>query len=297
MLEFNWVDHHAPPLNLLFVICGKIHQFLQENDENLVAINCRAGKGRTGTIVCCYLLFSGRFNNPDDCFLYYSRKRFSRGEGVTQPSQRKYVIYFHQMLKEKYYFPYLRSIRAIILKKIAKNSDKGSMLPYFEFYLKNSDKISLTTKTGYLEQKSIPIINDTVRITDNSFSYFIAGDITIKIYNSGVMSVSKLGRISFNTGLLDIDQTELKFHLNEIDPDNLVKDKKVPKDYQIIVRFSKMCDCNNKEYPINLCKSCLEFFATNTELDDWKEIHQILKVFIILYYVKLQFLSLTNVEL
>lgn len=201
------------------------------------------------------------------------------------------------MLKEKYYFPYLRSIRAIILKKIAKNSDKGSMLPYFEFYLKNSDKISLTTKTGYLEQKSIPIINDTVRITDNSFSYFIAGDITIKIYNSGVMSVSKLGRISFNTGLLDIDQTELKFHLNEIDPDNLVKNKKVPKDYQIIIRFSKMCDCNNKEYPINLCKSCLEFFATNTELDDWKEIHQILKVFIILFYVKLQFLSLTNVEL
>lgn len=265
-------------MKVLFVICGHIHKFLQENDENVIVVNCRAGKGRTGTIVCCYLLFSGRFNSPEDTFIYYSQKRFSKGEGVTQPSQKKYVYYFYQMLQEKIYFPYIRCIKSIILKKVTKNN-KEKLIPYFEFYLKNSDKISLSSKCSFLEQKSIPIVKDSVKITDSLFSYWFAGDITIKIFNNGLLSTKKLGRISFNTAFLTKDQTELKFYVNEIDPDNLVKNKKIPKEYQIIVKFDKMCECNNREYPINLCKNCLEFFAMTNELSEWEEIRNVLSLY------------------
>ena len=59
--EFEIVDHHPPKLSLLFLICKEIHNFLMQNDDNIVAVNCRAGKGRTGTIICCYLLFCGNF--------------------------------------------------------------------------------------------------------------------------------------------------------------------------------------------------------------------------------------------
>jgi phosphatidylinositol-3,4,5-trisphosphate 3-phosphatase/dual-specificity protein phosphatase PTEN len=60
VLEYEIVDHHPPRLNLLFLICKEIHKFLSENEENVVAVNCRAGKGRTGTIICCYLIFCGK---------------------------------------------------------------------------------------------------------------------------------------------------------------------------------------------------------------------------------------------
>lgn len=43
--------------------------------ENVVFIHCKAGKGRTGTIICCYLLYSGRFNSPEDALAYYGKKR------------------------------------------------------------------------------------------------------------------------------------------------------------------------------------------------------------------------------
>ena len=78
-----------------------MQNFLKEADENVVAINCRAGKGRTGTVICCYLLFSKRFEDPEEVLQYYSKKRFNLGEGVTQPSQKRYVYYFAQLLKEK----------------------------------------------------------------------------------------------------------------------------------------------------------------------------------------------------
>ena len=42
---------------------------------NTVAIHCLAGKGRTGTAICCYLLYSGRFLNPMDAMNYYAKKR------------------------------------------------------------------------------------------------------------------------------------------------------------------------------------------------------------------------------
>ena len=91
------------------------------------------------------------------------------------------------MLQEKIYFPYIRCIKSIILKKVTKNN-KEKLIPYFEFYLKNSDKISLSSKCSFLEQKSIPIVKDSVKITDSLFYYWFAGDITIKIFNYGLLS-------------------------------------------------------------------------------------------------------------
>ena len=80
VLEYKLVDHHAPSLSSLFEICQKIHIYLIEDINNVVAVNCRAGKGRTGTVICCYLLYTGRFTSPDEVFTYYSLKRFLKGK-------------------------------------------------------------------------------------------------------------------------------------------------------------------------------------------------------------------------
>lgn len=62
-------------------------------------IHCLAGKGRTGTIICCYLLFCGRLKTVQDALEYYGKKRFhSEGLGVNQPCQVRYVEYFFRML-------------------------------------------------------------------------------------------------------------------------------------------------------------------------------------------------------
>jgi phosphatidylinositol-3,4,5-trisphosphate 3-phosphatase/dual-specificity protein phosphatase PTEN len=69
--DFPWADHHSPPLDTLFRICQDIDIFLKEEDGRVVNIHCLAGKGRTGTVICCYLLYSGRFCSAEDVLLYY----------------------------------------------------------------------------------------------------------------------------------------------------------------------------------------------------------------------------------
>ena len=49
-------------------------------------MNCNAGKGRTGTSIASFLMFSGLAENATDAITFYGWKRFKHGRGVTQPS-------------------------------------------------------------------------------------------------------------------------------------------------------------------------------------------------------------------
>lgn len=243
----------------------------------MIAVNCRAGKGRTGTIICCYFIFCGRFNNPNDALDYYSKKRFNIGEGVTQPSQKRYVYYFYSMLNEKFYFPLVRNLRGISINNIPMKSANTTIKPYFEIYLGNQDKVFYSNKLNYFEQKKI-FSNNTnlISITDSNFDLTVSGDITVKIYNNGMLSNKKMGRISFNTAFLGDQQTTQIFRIHEIDPDNLAKNKKIPKSFEIHIKLSKLCDCQNRTQPIQLCANCTNLLED--EVDNWKEINNIIEV-------------------
>ena len=59
---YPFVDHEAPPISLLMAFCHDAKSFLEENEKNIVAIHCKAGKGRTGTFICCLMLGLKIFN-------------------------------------------------------------------------------------------------------------------------------------------------------------------------------------------------------------------------------------------
>ena len=63
VLDFKWLDHHAPALETLLNIVLMIQSFLSQNIHHVVIIHCNAGKGRTGTAICCFLYFTGRFQS------------------------------------------------------------------------------------------------------------------------------------------------------------------------------------------------------------------------------------------
>ena len=84
--EYEWQDHHSPAMNVLFEVCQEMYTFLSKNQENIVISHCNAGKGRTGTSISCFLMFSGLAENAVDAITYYGWKRFCHGRGVTQPS-------------------------------------------------------------------------------------------------------------------------------------------------------------------------------------------------------------------
>lgn len=80
----------------------------------MVVVHCNHGKGRTGTIIVCLLLFCNFFDYPEEALEFYSKRRFQKeGYGVTQPCQLRYIHYFYNLLVKKNV-----KIRAYSLKQI-----------------------------------------------------------------------------------------------------------------------------------------------------------------------------------
>ena len=50
-------------------------------------------------MICCYLIYSGKFQTARDSLLYYAMARTKNAKGVTIPSQIRYVYYFEQYFR------------------------------------------------------------------------------------------------------------------------------------------------------------------------------------------------------
>ena len=83
---------------MMYDFCNDAQQFLDADERNVIFVHCKAGKGRTGVMICAYLLYTGAITDPSICMAFYGMKRTTDGEGVTIPSQRRYIDYFSSVL-------------------------------------------------------------------------------------------------------------------------------------------------------------------------------------------------------
>ncbi|EYB99426.1 hypothetical protein Y032_0122g1047 [Ancylostoma ceylanicum] len=105
---YHMKDHHPPRLDLMDPFCKEVNEYLKADPRNVVAVHCKAGKGRTGVMICAYLVSINFYNLPRQVMDYYSIVRTVNNKGVTIPSQRRYVYYYAQMHKHNLVYTPLR---------------------------------------------------------------------------------------------------------------------------------------------------------------------------------------------
>ena len=145
-------DHNPSPIKLILEFCIDICLHLMKNPKAVAAVHCKAGKGRTGVMICAYLVFSGLCKNSDQAFRHYARIRTKNNKGVTIASQRRYIKYFESFLKANFYQPYIKLIPKIIktqfsfLLDLSDNVKINNILQSFqkeESYFISSNKFKL----------------------------------------------------------------------------------------------------------------------------------------------------------
>jgi len=99
--SFPFDDHGAPPMALVCAFCASAKSWLLGSLENVVVVHCKAGKGRTGVMVCCLLLHLGYHRDADAAIEFYNHRRTRDGRGLTVPSQRRYVRYYARQLSAR----------------------------------------------------------------------------------------------------------------------------------------------------------------------------------------------------
>jgi len=74
--------------------------WLNAKENNVVAVHCKAGKGRTGLMICCLLAYKYADKiNPTEALEFYAERRTTNCKGVTIPSQKRFIHYFGECFK------------------------------------------------------------------------------------------------------------------------------------------------------------------------------------------------------
>ncbi|KAL4690978.1 hypothetical protein H8959_013939 [Pygathrix nigripes] len=85
-------DHNVPTLHEMVVFTKEVNEWMAQDPENIVAIHCKGGKGRTGTMICAFLIASEIFLTAEESLYYFGERRTdktnsSKFQGVETPSQ------------------------------------------------------------------------------------------------------------------------------------------------------------------------------------------------------------------
>ena len=220
---YPFVDHEAPPLTLLIPFCQDAKKFLEEDEKNIVAIHCKAGKGRTGTFVCCLLLYMNIVETADESLAYYGLMRAGDGRGVTIPSQIRYVYYFEKMVKNKI-DPTINP-KKIIIRKI-----KMTSIPGFSRVGWNCSH-TFMIENGERSYKYFDYIKkrETFNLSTNEVTFHlgvagfrVSGDVRITFFNVGIIgNRDKIFKFWFHTDFLPSNN---KLELTKMEIDKACQD-------------------------------------------------------------------------
>ncbi|GKT45328.1 phosphatidylinositol 3,4,5-trisphosphate 3-phosphatase and dual-specificity protein phosphatase PTEN [Colletotrichum spaethianum] len=117
--HYPWPDHHPPPFRLIPMIMASMRNWLhggdlergdvavgavdktaKTNKERVVVVHCKAGKGRSGTVSCSYLISECGWK-PDEALTRFTERRMRPkfGAGVSIPSQLRTITYVDRWTK------------------------------------------------------------------------------------------------------------------------------------------------------------------------------------------------------
>ncbi|KIX97001.1 uncharacterized protein Z520_07115 [Fonsecaea multimorphosa CBS 102226] len=103
--HFPWPDHHPPPFAIVPNVMAAMRNWIQRVDEDadkskdrdkkrVAVVHCKAGKGRSGTVACSYLISEEGWKKEEALQRFTIRRmRPGFGLGVSIPSQLRWVGY------------------------------------------------------------------------------------------------------------------------------------------------------------------------------------------------------------
>jgi hypothetical protein len=143
--KYPFCDHNVSSIERILEFSADASLFLQRMEQfnkeregkdakqPAIVVHCKAGKGRTGMMICSLLVFISMFRSAEESIEHYNQSRVDNGKGLTISSQIRYVKFFEGFLTLELFLK--RSIETIF-------PDPSENAPsWYELYLKDYNRI------------------------------------------------------------------------------------------------------------------------------------------------------------
>ncbi|KAJ8611847.1 hypothetical protein CTAYLR_005783 [Chrysophaeum taylorii] len=141
VLEFKFPGHPAPPLGMLFKMCASVESWIEADPQNVMAVHCLTGRGRTSVVLSCAMTWLGLFETTFEALAFVARRRNEPVERLTIPSQRRYAQYFANVLDGVAPRSDPVVLRRAIMSRAPQFAARGCC-PYLQFF--KSGKLAFT---------------------------------------------------------------------------------------------------------------------------------------------------------
>ncbi|XP_036599798.1 phosphatidylinositol 3,4,5-trisphosphate 3-phosphatase TPTE2-like [Trichosurus vulpecula] len=217
-------DHNVPTIIDMLKFVDSVFEWMEEDPENIIVVHCMGGKGRTGTMICIWLIASEHFDTAKESLEYFGKRRTdtassSKYQGVETPSQSRYVEYF-ALIKNKYHWVIpqrkilsIKSITIYSIRGVGKGNGKD-----LKIVLMMNNKIIYTCLCSSSKCCQVLCDDDTNSVTiilNNCPN--ICGDVKVKFYSSALPNLYEKCAIFFWFNTAFIQNNRLYLPRNELD--------------------------------------------------------------------------------
>ncbi|TQS37019.1 hypothetical protein Golomagni_02523 [Golovinomyces magnicellulatus] len=197
-----WPDHHPPPFKLVTDVISEMSNWLHgeanEPDDKLtvkrvVVVHCKAGKGRSGTMACCYLISECGWKQEEALANFTKQRMRPRfGEGVSIPSQVRWVGYADRWTKcDKIYHDRQIEIMEVcawglrkgVKIKVQGFIDKGETIKNYYVFSKNEQTIIMRSQLDQLNSES-STEGDIINSSENTPAFNSNAELRVISLNS-----------------------------------------------------------------------------------------------------------------
>ena len=213
--RYPFFDHNPAPLATIRDAVVDMHHWLAAHPDNVVAVHCKAGKGRTGLIVAAFLVFAGLQPSATAALRAFGEARTSDGKGVTIPSQMRYVHYFEQSLRRPVVAATYR-LQHLRMHTVPNFDVGGGCDPFFDVRLGDGRQLVFNWRTAGGKVAHVKPKHKLVDFDLAPFNVRVRGDVKLVLYDWDAFSApEKMCHAWFNTGF--IDDAYLLLHKDVVD--------------------------------------------------------------------------------
>ncbi|CAL2042090.1 unnamed protein product [Caenorhabditis brenneri] len=222
VIYMDMTDHHPPKLELMAPFCREAKEWLDQDPENVIAVHCKAGKGRTGVMICALLIYIQFYPKPRQVLDYYSIVRTMNNQGVTIPSQRRYIYYYAHLREKKLnYLPLRMQLIGVYIERPPKTSDgskikvvvaNGSRVIFSppKLTIKSREYIAEVDSWRPVSDNDVEDLERRQYVSKRAYRFmvpksspvFVEGDVRVDLLNAEkklLSSDKKIGHVWFNT--------------------------------------------------------------------------------------------------